>query len=326
MKLTDTFGRRITYLRLSVTDRCNFRCRYCMPEAGVSKLRHEDVLSYEDLYRVARESVALGVEKIRVTGGEPLVRKGVVRFLERVASIPGLRELTITTNGVLLRKLAMSLRQAGVNRINVSLDSLRPGTFSTITRGGNLEEVLDGISAAEEAGFPPVKINAVLMRGVNDDEVLDFAALAARKPRTIRFIEYMPTVKEQGWKALCVTGSEVIDRIQTHYTLTPIESENMAGPAREFAIEGGSGRIGIITPISEHFCSRCNRMRVTASGLAKGCLFGNEDVDLKPYLRNRDNEALKQALQSIVGGKQSWHGLFSAERLSAPFAMSQIGG
>lgn len=326
MGLIDSNGRRINYLRLSVTDRCNLRCRYCMPAGGVPKLLHDEMLSYEEMLRVAGESVALGIEKIRITGGEPLVRKGITGFLQRLAKIPALRELVLTTNGLLLDEMAVSLRRAGVQRLNISLDSLRPETFARITRGGDLERVKSGIAAAEDAGFPPVKINMVVMRGINDEEVLDFAALTLYKPWTVRFIEYMPAIREKGWEALSVSGREILERIGRRYPLLPVLSAEMAGPARNFRIGGAKGSIGIITPISGHFCESCNRIRVTASGMVKGCLFAGQGIDLKPCLRTPGNGALREILRGIVTGKPDRHTLADDESGHGPFAMSQIGG
>ncbi|HEY6871804.1 MAG TPA: GTP 3',8-cyclase MoaA [Geobacteraceae bacterium] len=324
MALIDSYGRRINYLRLSVTDRCNLRCRYCMPPHGVAKLSHGETLSYEDLLRVAREAVALGIEKIRITGGEPLVRKGVVGFIERLAAIPGLKELVLTTNGLLLGEMALPLRRAGVRRLNISLDSLKPDVFAGITRGGDLRKVIDGIAAAEDAGFPPVKINMVVMRGINDDEVLDFAALTLHRPYTVRFIEYMPTIREEGWETLSVAGSEILERIGRRHPLVPLVGAEMAGPARNFKISGASGTIGIITPISGHFCDSCNRIRVTAAGRVKGCLFAGEGFDLREYLRSADDRELRETLRRIVSGKPGRHHLTEEEQAS--FAMSQVGG
>ena len=324
MALTDSYGRRINYLRLSVTDRCNLRCRYCMPAGGIAKLSHGELLSYEQLLRVARESVALGIEKIRLTGGEPLVRKGVIGFVERLAAVPGLRELVLTTNGMLLGELALPLRQAGVQRLNISLDSLRSETFGSITRGGELLKVIRGIAAAEKAGFPPAKINMVVMRGVNDDELLDFAALTMQRGCTVRFIEYMPTIKEKGWDSLWVSGSEILQRISARYPLMPLVGTEMAGPARNFKIKGAAGAIGIITPVSGHFCDSCNRIRVTSSGFARGCLFSGEGIDLKPCLQSPDDGALRETLQEIIVGKPGRHQL--AEDGHESFAMSQVGG
>jgi len=326
MTLIDSYGRRINYLRLSVTDRCNLRCRYCMPAEGISRQRHGDMLSYEDLYRVASEAIALGIEKIRITGGEPLVRKGVVDFIGRLSGIPGLKELVLTTNGVLLEEMAQPLRRAGVQRLNISLDSLKAETFGGITRGGDLARVINGIAAAQEAGFPPVKINMVVMRGINDDELLDFADLTINKPYTVRFIEYMPTLCEEDWNSQCVPGSEILERIGRHYPLLPLVSAEMAGPARNFKISGAMGAIGIITPISGHFCESCNRIRVTASGLARGCLFAEGGVDLKPHLQYRENGPLREILSRMVTGKPDRHRLNDEVQKHEVVAMSGIGG
>jgi len=326
MEMIDSYGRRINYLRLSVTDRCNLRCRYCMPAEGVAKLSHGDLLSYEELYRVAQSFVSLGISKIRVTGGEPLVRKGVVGFLERLASLPGLKELVLTTNGLMLGELAWALRGAGVARLNISLDSLRPDTFARITRGGELARVLEGIEAAERAGFPPVKLNMVVMRGVNDDELLDFAALTLVNPCTVRFIEYMPTLREPEWGAECLPASEILERISRRYPLLPLVSGELAGPSRNFKIEGAAGALGIISPVSGHFCSTCNRLRVTAAGLVRGCLFSGDGTDLKPILRGPDPDLLEQTLCGIVRDKPGRHHLAEEGMGGRRTNMSRIGG
>ena len=326
MALIDTYGRRINYLRLSVTDRCNMRCCYCMPAEGVAKLEHSQMLNYEDLLRVASACVALGIEKIRVTGGEPLVRKGLVQFLGRLSGMPGLKELVLTTNGLQLEELAVPLKEAGVARLNISLDSLKPGTFARITRGADLTRVLAGIAAAERAGFGPLKINMVVMRGVNDDEILDFAALSINKPYTVRFIEYMPTLRDEGWNAQSMPGSEILAKIGERYPLLPLVSSEMAGPARNFKIEGAAGALGIITPVSGHFCESCNRIRVTAAGMVRGCLFSEQGVDLKPLLRNSDPELLEQTLSSIVTQKPGRHHLAQEGVEQACVNMSRIGG
>ena len=326
MELIDTYGRRIKYLSLSVTDRCNLRCSYCMPAGGVAKLQHSDLLSYEELYRVASACVEQGIVKIRVTGGEPLVRKGLTEFLKRLSGIPGLKELVLTTNGIMLEELAQPLRDAGVARLNISLDSLQPETFSQITRGGDLNRVLRGIEAAEKAGFPPVKINMVVMRGVNDQEILDFAALSLDKAYTIRFIEYMPTLQDREWDAQAMPGSEILSRISERYNLLPLVGAEMAGPARNFKIEGGAGAIGIITPVSGHFCKSCNRIRVTAAGRVRGCLFSEQGVDLKPLLAGDDQEPLRETVRRIVTEKPGQHHLTEEGEEKTRVNMSRIGG
>ncbi|GFO65248.1 GTP 3',8-cyclase MoaA [Geomonas paludis] len=326
MALIDTYGRRINYLRLSVTDRCNMRCCYCMPAQGVAKLEHKEMLSYEELYRVSAACVEQGIEKIRVTGGEPLVRRGLVDFLGRLSALPGLKELVLTTNGLLLEELARPLKDAGVARLNISLDSLQPETFARITRGADLNRVLAGIDAAQKAGFGPLKINMVVMRGVNDQEILDFAALTLDKPFTVRFIEYMPTLQDEGWGAQSMPGSEILAAIGERYPLLPLVSSEMAGPARNYKIQGAAGAIGIITPVSGHFCESCNRIRITATGRVRGCLFSEQGTDLKPLLASGDPEALGQTLKRIVTQKPGRHHIAEEDAEQAVVNMSRIGG
>ncbi len=326
MQLTDSIGRNINYLRLSVTDRCNMRCFYCMPKEGIVKKGHESVLSYEELQLIAEAAVELGIEKIRITGGEPLVRSGIVGFLGRLAGIRGLRHLALTTNGLLLDDMAADLYRVGVQRLNVSLDSLNPQTFSDVTRGGELKRVLAGLDAAEKAGFPPPKINVVIMRGVNDAEILDFAEMTRRRGNSVRFIEYMPVVKEDGWQRYCISGDEILQRIAERYALEQIDKGKYAGPSRDFRISGALGSIGIITAVSGHFCSECNRIRVTSTGQAKGCLFSDEKTDLLPFLRPPDHEKLSQALRGIVSSKPERHGISCDGYAHQNFTMAQVGG
>lgn len=326
MSLIDTYGRRINYLRLSVTDRCNLRCSYCMPAAGVEKLSHSEVLSYADLLRISAEAVAAGIEKIRVTGGEPLVRKGILQFLSRLAALPGLKELVLTTNGVLLKEMAQGLRDAGVQRLNISLDSLQPETFARVTRGGDLGLVLEGLDAAERAGFPAHKINVVVMRGVNDAEIFDFVKLSIERPYAVRFIEYMPTCGDADWRALCVPGSEIMERIAGRFSIEESRNSERSGPSKNFRVQGALGSLGIITPMTGHFCDSCNRLRVTAAGMAKGCLFSGEGVDLKPVLAAGDDALLRREIQRIVEGKPGKHQLTEEGVENAPFAMSRVGG
>lgn len=325
MELIDSYGRRINYLRLAVTDRCNLRCQYCMPAEGVAKLGHDDILSYEELFMVAEAAVSMGLEKIRVTGGEPLVRKGIVAFLARLSSLAGLKQLVLTTNGLLLEEMADELAQAGVQRLNISLDSLQPGTFRSVTRCGDLARVLAGIAAAERAGLP-VKINMVVMRGVNDAEVLDFVRLTIDKPYTVRFIEYMPTIKEENWQSLVVPGREILERIDGEYAATPLAQAELAGPAQNYQIAGARGSFGLITPLSGHFCGECNRIRVTSSGTVRSCLFSAQEYDLKPFLRSNDATAVKVALRRIIGAKPEKHQISCGEAGHQAFAMSSIGG
>lgn len=326
MTLRDSYGRTINYLRLSVTDRCNLRCTYCMPARGIQPLRHADVLSSEELLRVAQAAVAIGVEKIRVTGGEPLVRKGIIPFLEQLACIPGLQRLVLTTNGVLLPEMAADLRCAGVESLNISLDSLRTDTFATITRNGDLYRVLEGIKAAERAGFQFIKINMVVMRGINDDEVAEFAAMTIDKPYRVRFIEYMPTLRDNNWQKLAMSGAEIMERLSGKFTLQPAGKESMAGPAAYYRIAGAAGMVGVITPISCHFCKECNRIRVTSTGVAKSCLFASETHDLKPFIKTGNDQALRDALRFVVNDKPERHAIAEPQQHHSTLPMSQIGG
>lgn len=326
MKLTDSHGRKINYLRLSVTDRCNMRCFYCMPGDGIADKGHKAVLRYEELQMIAETAVEIGIEKIRITGGEPLVRAGIINFLERLSTIAGLKHLALTTNGLLLAEMTADLYKAGVQRLNVSLDSLQPETFRTITRGGDLQRVLAGLDAAEKAGFAPPKINVVIMRGVNDGEILDFAEMSRRRGNSIRFIEYMPAVKEEGWQRYCISGAEILQRIAACHELEQIDKGAFAGPSRDYRIPGARGSIGIITAISGHFCVDCNRIRVTSTGQAKGCLFSDQKTDLLPWLRPADRQGLAGVLRSIVSGKPERHGISEDGYTHTNFRMSQIGG
>lgn len=324
--MIDAHGRKINYLRLSVTDRCNLRCRYCMPADGIPLLPHGEILSYEELFLVARTAVSLGIEKIRVTGGEPLVRKGILGFLTRLAGIPGLRQLVLTTNGLLLEEMAGPLKRAGVQRLNISIDSLVPENFRRITRGGDVSRVLSGVAAAEAAGFP-IKLNMVVMRGGNDHEVVDFAALTLDKPYAVRFIEFMPSGAEEGnWRSLVVPGREILDRISRRFDFTGIDRGELAGPANDYRIRDAAGTIGVITPVTGHICDGCNRIRVTASGMARGCLFSEAETDLKPILRGNDPSGLENVLLRIVGTKPGKHRLCEAAPGSPPPDMSRVGG
>jgi cyclic pyranopterin phosphate synthase len=324
--MIDAHGRKINYLRLSVTDRCNLRCRYCMPADGVPLLPHGEILSYEELLLIARTAVSLGIEKIRVTGGEPLVRRGILVFLSRLAGIPGLRQLVLTTNGLLLEEMAEPLKNAGVQRLNVSIDSLDLQNFQRITRRGGMTRVLAGIAAAERAGFP-IKLNMVVMRGVNDHEVVDFAALTLDKAYTVRFIEFMPSSGEKDdWRSHVVPGREILEKVAKLYPFDEISRGELAGPAQDYRIRGAVGKIGVITPVTGHFCDGCNRIRVTASGMARGCLFSREEMDLKPLLREDGAPGLEKALLSIVRFKPEKHRLCSDDPGKRPLRMSRVGG
>lgn len=324
---TDPYQRRIDYLRLSITDRCNLRCTYCMPEGGVPKLAHGDILRYEEILRLARIVTAMGISKIRITGGEPLVRRDVLFLCGSIAGIPQLRSLSITTNGVLLGRLAGGLFQAGIKRINVSLDTLKPGRFASITRQDCFEDVWKGIMAAHEAGFAPIKLNAVVMRGVNDDEIADLARLTFEYPFHMRFIEFMP-FKEADYDDRFLSSEDILDRLRSVGELVPVESTDSNGPARHYRFAGAMGKIGIISPISNHFCPTCNRLRVTADGRLRTCLFAREETDLKRALRlGASDEEMMLLIRTAIADKPERHELDSrAFRKCISRPMFAIGG
>lgn len=288
-------------------------------------LSHEDVLSYEQLYLLSQSAVALGIEKIRVTGGEPLVRKGIIEFLSRLSQLPDLKHLVLTTNGLNLPQMAGPLKAAGVQRLNISLDSLRPDVFSSITRRDLLGQVMAGIEAAEQVGLP-IKINMVVMRGINDAELGDFAAMTLEKNCSVRFIEYMPVIKENGWKALFFSGEEVLSRIAEQYSFSPVVKSELSGPAREYKIAGAHGTIGVITALSGHFCQDCNRIRITASGKVKYCLFAKDEYDLKDVLATGDTLAVQKLLQQQIAFKPAMHRLNAKFLEHDKFSMASIGG
>ncbi len=325
MRLADSFGRKINYLRLSVTDRCNMRCTYCMPADGIDKLGHAEILSYEQFLLIAEAAVSLGIEKIRVTGGEPLVRAGIIDFLAKLAKVTGLKQLVLTTNGVRLKEMAQRLRGVGVQRLNISLDSLKPEMFAQLTRRNFLSEVLAGIDAAEKVGLP-YKINMVVMRGWNDNEILDFANLTRKRNCTVRFIEYMPALDNESWRSLVVPSKEILQRLSEHYNLHLIDRGALAGPAQEYAIDGAPGRIGVIAPLTGHFCQDCNRIRITSSGKVRTCLFSDHEFDLKPLLNLENVDAIASELQHLVSNKPSCHALNSCSFEHSAFSMAQIGG
>lgn len=326
MSLQDLHGREINYLRLSVTDRCNLRCSYCMPPEGMQKVRYDEILSYEELLRIAAAAVSIGVKKIRITGGEPLLRKDILDFLTKLSALRGLERLVLTTNGILLGDVASQLRDAGVESLNISLDSLRRDVFTAITRGGELQAVLRGIKAAERAGFRFIKINVVVMRGINDGEIEDFASLTMEHPYSVRFIEYMPTLQEPGWESLVVPGEEILDILSRRFSLEAAPAESIAGPAQYHRIDGAAGVVGVITPISCCFCSSCNRIRVTSKGVAKSCLFGQESVNLRPFLGPDNDTGLIAALRCVAAQKPDQHRLTEAVDLPKKLFMVQVGG
>lgn len=323
----DAYERPIQYLRVSVTDRCNLRCVYCMPEEGVPKLSHTDILRNEEIVRIVRIAVETGFVHIRLTGGEPLVRAGIVDLVSELARIPGLDDLSMTTNGLLLRQYAEPLARAGLRRINLSLDTLRPERFRRITRWGNLEDVLAGREAALAAGLRPVKINMVVVRGLNDDEVVDMARLTLEPEWHIRFIEVMPLGEGVHWSGDGVVPSaEIRARIEEALgPLTPVYNEIGIGPARYYRLPGAAGTVGFISAVTEHFCRSCNRLRLTSDGRLLPCLLSNISVDLRTPLRQgATDEELRQLFLQAVIVKPRSHTL--EKGIPATLPMSHIGG
>jgi cyclic pyranopterin phosphate synthase len=328
MSLLDRYQRLITYLRVSVTDRCNLRCVYCMPAEGIPLRPHEEILRYEEIERVVRTGVAMGIRFVRLTGGEPLVRRGLTDLVRMLRAIPGLEELTMTTNGTLLAAHAQALVEAGLDRVNISLDTLRPDRFRRISRLGKLGDVLTGIEAAEEAGLVPLKLNMVVMRGLNDDEVADLARLTLEHPWHVRFIELMLLGRAMSWqKSRYVPIPEVRQRVEAVLgPLSSVQGPRGSGPARTFQLEKGLGTVGLITPWNQPFCSSCNRLRLTADGRLRPCLLSDIEVDLRAPLRSGAREGeLRRLIERAVDLKPMSHHL---AEMGGPRgrAMVEIGG
>ena len=323
--LRDSFGRKVDYLRLSVTDRCDLRCVYCMPPEGIPLKPVSEILAYDELVRTVRVAVALGVRKVRITGGEPLVRRGIVPFVGRVARVRGVLDLGMTTNGTTLAEMAAPLREAGLSRVNVSLDTIRRDRYAEITRRDALPRVLSGIEAAVRAGLSPVKINVVLLHGLLPADVDDFLSLAQEMPVEVRFIERMPIGCSPSEAFLSAVG--VRDRI---LSLPGVRETRNGEPssAVTYDVPGFAGKAGIISPVSRKFCERCNRLRVTADGRLRGCLFARETLDLRAVLRSgRGDEAVADLLRAAVHAKPEGHDLCaSGDDPSAAEPMSRVGG
>ncbi|MGI6128873.1 MAG: GTP 3',8-cyclase MoaA [bacterium] len=323
--MRDTLGRTIDYLRISVTDRCNLRCVYCMPAEGVPYKDHSQILSYEEVVRLVSAGAKLGICRIRLTGGEPLVRADIVQLVRELKKIPGIDDIAITTNGVLLPPLATELKAAGLDRVNISLDTLRPERFAAVTRIGSLEAAIEGIEAALAADFHPVKINTVALAGLNDDEIPDLAALTLKYPLHVRFIEVMPLGDDVNWaKNHMLSLREVRSRVETVGQLVPAMVTG-AGPAQAFKFKSGLGTVGFIAAMSHGFCHRCNRLRLTADGKLKPCLASDQEVDVREALRQGANqEVLKTLFARAIALKPSEHRLQQYEQHER--IMSQIGG
>ncbi len=327
--MEDRFGRSITYLRVSVTDRCNFRCVYCMPPEGIQWQPHSAFLSYEEIASVVREAVSVGIRKVRLTGGEPLVRRDLPALVRMIAETPGIEDISLTTNGFLLERMAAELKDAGLHRINVSLDTLDPQKFARITRGGDLETVLRGVEAAERAGLTPLKINVVALRGVNDDELEALAGLTLHHAWDVRFIELMPVKNQQSWGPGFPDPDKMflsipeIKKILAPRGLAPIPGSAPDGPAQEYSLAGGQGRLGFISPLSSHFCQQCNRLRVTADGHFRPCLL--RDIEIPFLSALRVGEPILPYIIEAIESKPLGHEL---ERDCLPVGrwMQQIGG
>lgn len=329
MPLTDRFGRPITYLRISVTDRCNLRCVYCLPEAGVQWQPRENQLSAEEIARVTEAAAQGGVKRVRLTGGEPLVRSDILGIVARIASIPGIEEVSLTTNAMLLERLAGPLAGAGLKRVNISLDTLNADKFKRITRGGSIDRLWRGIAAAEAAGLAPLKLNTVVVNGLNADELPALAHLTNENPWHVRFIELMPVGNAQNWgegfPALperYISVQEMQIRLST-FGLQPVTTPIGNGPARTFQIPGALGTIGFISPLGEHFCQNCNRLRLTADGHLRPCLLLDGEVNVRAAIRA--GKPLLPFLQEAVDAKPQGHELF-LQRYPESRRMAQIGG
>ena len=334
--MKDSHGRVIDYLRISLTDRCNFRCIYCMPAEGVCPMGHDEILRIEEIEAIARVATRIGIRSVRLTGGEPLVRKGVVDLVAALSDMEGIENVSMTTNGVLLPEMADDLKAAGLSRVNISLDTLDPEQFTFITRVGRLESTLNGIDAALEAGFNPVKINAVTVRSLNQD-YLAFAKLSIDRPLHVRFIEYMPVGDSSGsdgsgWGKQDVVPSEELLQIINERAVAEGLPELVStsdddkplgwGPARYFQFPGAQGTVGFISPLSRHFCSQCNRLRLTADGKLRPCLFSDREIDVRAALRNGGEEAVHECFLEALNLKPDDH----HDKVGTERNMSQIGG
>ncbi len=317
--MIDRLGRNIHYLRISVTDKCNLRCRYCMPEEGVCKKAHADMLTEDEMITAVEAAASLGITKVRITGGEPLVKKNIISICRRAAAVEGIEEVCLTTNGILLPQLGKALKEAGVKRINLSLDTLDPVKYAHITRIGQLEAFREGLHAAFEAGFEKIKVNAVLIGGFNDDEIEPLANLTRQYPLDMRFIELMPILdSDEFGEAAYVPYSTVLEKLP--------EAEPVAhdgGVAKLYRLPGAKGNIGLISPVSAHFCGECNRIRLTADGKLKPCLHRAEEYSLK----GMDFAGMQALMKEVIWNKPTWHGdLDALHRSHAGRNMNQIGG
>lgn len=326
--LIDNYGRKISYLRLSITDRCNFNCFYCRPCNKIENSWLGDILTYEEIYRLIRIAVRLGIKKVRITGGEPLLRKGLMDFIPAIANIPGLEDLSLTTNGVLLKEKLKQIFDGGIRRLNISMDTLHRDRFYKITGNDRFTEIWEAISLAEEMNFSPIKINMVVMNGVNDDEITQMAMLSTIKPYHIRFIEYMPIgVDRRTTRKLTVPEFQIKRQLEKLGKLIPIEKRHGDGPARRYRFEGAPGEIGLISSMTHHFCRSCNRIRLTADGQLRPCLLSNIQENIKIPMRNGASDRLLSSIfLKAVKNKPFEHFLTAGKAVDVSGQMHMIGG
>lgn len=326
--MRDQFGRRIRYLRISVTDKCNLRCTYCMPVEGLDWIPKPEVLTYEEIASIVRQMAELGLERVRLTGGEPLVRRDLPRLVQMLAGIPGIDDISLSTNAVLLPRHGQALRDAGVGRVNISLDTLRRDRFEALARRPVrfFDEAMVGIESAESIGFDPIKINCVVLRGLNDDELLDFAAVTVERPWHVRFIELMPVGRNLHLTDRFVSAEEILERVSSVEALNPVSGPLGNGPARYYRFPEAKGTVGVITPLSHNYCEKCNRLRLTADGRLRTCLFGDHEVDLKTPLR--ETGTIDAAVRRALAGKPKRHylQLGNVSGSGGLAALSEVGG
>lgn len=317
--MEDSYNRRINYLRISVTDLCNLRCQYCMPEEGICKKNHADILSFEEIELIAKAFVAHGVDKIRLSGGEPLTRRGILDLVEKIGEIDGLKDFAMTTNGVLLKENANSLKSRGLKRVNISLDTLNKDKYSYITRGGELDKVLEGIDEARKVGLYPIKLNTVLIGGFNDEEIVDFVNLTKEQDIVVRFIEIMPIGEAYDWNLNRFVSNDIV--LAKVKNLVEVKGYDKSSTAKYFTLPDAEGKVGLINPVSCNFCENCNRVRLTSEGKLRLCLHSKEEIDLKPYIKNN---TLDKKILEIIKQKPKSHRLEEGEYVSKN--MVQIGG
>lgn len=318
--MIDSYGRKINYLRMSVTELCNLRCKYCMPKKGIPKCSHNNILRIEELLEIAKSFVNMGIDKIRITGGEPLVRKGILNLIRGISEMDKVKDLAMTTNGIYLKEYAKQLKEAGLNRVNISLDTMNKEKFKYITNGGDINKVLEGIEEAKKVGLTPIKLNVVLIKNFNEDEIKDFINLTKDNEIDVRFIELMPIGELKYWALNRYLSNDIV--LEKNKELIKIESEDKSSPAKYYKLPNAKGRVGIINPISCKFCKDCNRLRLTADGKIKTCLHSDDEVDIGKILRSGEN--IEKEIIKIVKSKPKEHNLEQGDYINR--VMTTIGG